>query len=105
MTLTILGRRIEVASPVRIRRADTCTACGDRGLWYSVGSIGNMPPPAGCTGVFLCACGAAEHNARASRRTIRRTHRRAAFYSRMGWRRRILLAVTLGRVGRDKAPF
>lgn len=105
MKFQLLGRHVEVTAPIRIRPARRCGACADRGWFYTIGALDAVPPPDGCTGVALCGCGIAEHHTRAVRRQLHRTTRRTRFYSRMGWRRRALLAVTGGRAGRGEPPF
>ncbi|WP_141576086.1 hypothetical protein [Actinomadura sp. WMMA1423] len=95
----------KIAAPIRLRRAEPCGACADRGWFYTVGTAEKFPPPDGCSGVAVCGCGAAEHQGRTSRRLVRRAHRRNRSHSRMGAGRRLLLAVTFGRAGRGAPPF
>ncbi|NEA22630.1 hypothetical protein [Actinomadura bangladeshensis] len=105
MQFQLFGRRVEITTPIRIRRAAPCGACADRGWFYTIGTQRQMPPPVNCSGVALCGCGAAEHHTRGTRRNRRRTTRQIRFYSRMSLRRRALLAVTFGRAGRGEPPF
>lgn len=107
MTLTLFGRRVTLTSPVQIRKARPCGACADRGWFYTIGATGPdaITPPDGCSGVALCSCAAAALRARDIRRSHRRLYRQTRFYSRMGWQRRLLLALSFGRIGAGQPPF
>lgn len=102
--ITVRGRRVVLAAPVRILPA-TCMACSARGWFYKVGTPDPIEPPSRCSGVALCTCGTAEVETRLARIHKRRTDRHHRYYSRIGWRRRLVLTLTGGRRGGGTAPF